>query len=760
MEIIVLVLLSIALISFGSLALKQNWRSNTNRYFFLFTLFTACWILINFISNEAKDYYVVLWSNKFIFIFSLLLLYYLYKFAFLYPETKREKNGVFETILLLFTILSVALSVSPFIVSEIKIFQDHSEINFAWGIGVYVGYVAIVFALFIKEIATKFKRTSGIERAKLQYLLLGVGLTAIGVFVTNLIFPIFFNIFVLSNIGPSFLIFFVGFTSFSIVKYRLFGIKFIIGQFINFLIGASLPYLSFYLVLAIDENFFGGTYTSTAYIAGTIISIIFAVTYSIIRNRSQEYFLGKFAYKGLNPSELSATYAKKISTELDLETLVQITIDTVKTTYEVENVGVVIFEVKSEKVIFSDIKSFLSTGLLPEELVAVTRYWDHLQKNTVISKEESKNLHDGVEVENVINLMNKHHLELILPLNRKVKLNGIVIVGSSKKHEFYTSEEIQLLDNLLINTSIAVGRSLLFEEVENFNNTLQQKIDEATREITKQKDDLEEALRKERDMLDILGHELRTPLSIARNAVMLLKGGIVDNKMDHEKQVQYINMAEENVKREVQLLETMLSTTKIDKDKLQLNFDKVDLLDVINDSFDGFKEKASKKGIELKFVPPQQAWVYGDRNRMQEISDNLIDNAIKYTNQGSVEIFINEDGQNIKFCVKDTGAGIPSEDLPNLGKKFYRVDTYLKSQGSIGGMEIVRPGGTGLGLYVTFGLIKAMNGTINIQSEVNKGSIFCVMIPKYTNQPINPNVQAMNSLDKFAQLKKEMEEKK
>lgn len=86
----------------------------------------------------------------------------------------------------------------------------------------------------------------------------------------------------------------------------------------------------------------------------------------------------------------------------------------------------------------------------------------------------------------------------------------------------------------------------------------------------------------------------------------------------------------------------------------------------------------------------------------------------------------------VKFSVIDTGEGIPKEDIPNLGKKFFRSRMYLDSS-SDNNMKVVRPGGTGIGLYVVFNLVKMMSGRVEIQSEVNKGSTFSVYLPKLSN---------------------------
>jgi len=105
----------------------------------------------------------------------------------------------------------------------------------------------------------------------------------------------------------------------------------------------------------------------------------------------------------------------------------------------------------------------------------------------------------------------------------------------------------------------------------------------------------------------------------------------------------------------------------------------------------------------------------------------LISNAIKYTNKGGVKIKVSHNKKFVKIDISDTGIGMSEEDLKNVGKKFYRSNQYLNKEGK--NVPLVRPGGSGLGLFVTFGLIKAHGGTIKVKSKLGKGSTFSFTLP-------------------------------
>ncbi|HLA49120.1 MAG TPA: ATP-binding protein, partial [Candidatus Saccharimonadales bacterium] len=113
-------------------------------------------------------------------------------------------------------------------------------------------------------------------------------------------------------------------------------------------------------------------------------------------------------------------------------------------------------------------------------------------------------------------------------------------------------------------------------------------------------------------------------------------------------------------------------------------------------------------------------YAFVDPNRLREVLQNLIDNAIKYTPQGTITISLTGDNSTVQLQVSDTGGGIPEEDIPHLFQKFYRVDSSMTR--SIGG--------TGLGLYISRKLIEMYNGHIWVESQLGKGSTFFINLPR------------------------------
>mgnify|MGYP003729766153 CR=1 FL=1 len=318
-------------------------------------------------------------------------------------------------------------------------------------------------------------------------------------------------------------------------------------------------------------------------------------------------------------------------------------------------------------------------------------------------------------IEKIINIKSL----AIYPLHDHGKISGVIIYFL-KNTNFTELEDgqKQLLQTYTYQIAIALENAKLYK---------------ALQEALAQ---LQEARRQERDMIDVMGHELRTPITIVRNALLILA-----QQYKFKKEVpldifeKYMEMAIESTRREMTLIETLLAATKIDARRIQFNKEKVNMLDVIDDAIEGQKHFADDRKIKINYEKPNQEFIaYADRVRTQEIVDNLLNNAVKYTQKGYVEIKIEKlNKEMLRVSIKDTGIGISKEDMQNLGKKFFRAKQYINTQS---GEAVVRPGGTGLGLYVVFGLVKAMGGEINIESKLGKGSTFSFTLPIYTGQKI------------------------
>ena len=317
------------------------------------------------------------------------------------------------------------------------------------------------------------------------------------------------------------------------------------------------------------------------------------------------------------------------------------------------------------------------------------------------------------------------NMNVSIPIVFDDEVIGAVVFATSKDS---FEDRIAALQLLTKSIGISIVNSQSFAEKERLVGQLKLKVDE-----------LEEIARKERDMLDILAHELRTPMSTIRNYYDVFAKGIqpVPGKMDQERFDKYDNTIRDNIKREINLLEAILTSAVMDSHKVNLRVEQVDLSKVLAVVTDNFKPEAEKKGLQLVNLQDigadpagvaQSTHVQGDPERIIQLVGNLVSNAIKYTQSGKISLSLRTADGVMGVSVEDSGEGIAPEDIPNLGKKFYRVNQHIAGVKE-GFKNFARPGGTGIGLYVAFELAKLMGGRVQVESELGKGSVFTLWLP-------------------------------
>ncbi len=221
------------------------------------------------------------------------------------------------------------------------------------------------------------------------------------------------------------------------------------------------------------------------------------------------------------------------------------------------------------------------------------------------------------------------------------------------------------------------------------------------------------------DFISNVSHELKTPLtSIKAMVEVLLEGGAEDSKLRKD----FLENINQEVDRLSRLVNDLLLLSRLESDKEFLNPVPTDFVTLINRAVSRFQPRAMKEGLTLSLdirgeIPPLKV----DVNYIDQVISNLIDNAIKYTpSGGKIDIIVEDLGKGIKVSVKDTGIGIPKEDLSRIFERFYRGDKSRNHS----------LGGVGLGLSIVKHIVEAHNGSVGVESEIGKGSTFYFILPK------------------------------
>ena len=267
----------------------------------------------------------------------------------------------------------------------------------------------------------------------------------------------------------------------------------------------------------------------------------------------------------------------------------------------------------------------------------------------------------------------------------------------------------------------------LNETAENLQQTVAQ--------LQHEHSELEKLERIRKDFVINVSHELRTPLaSIQGYTETLIDGAIADADYN----MRFLGIIRHNAERLARLTEDLLTLSRVEQKRQKFEFEIHFANALIHDAFEMMRPIAEKGRIELSEErAPEDTVVCCDSEAVSQILSNLMENAIKYTPAGGrISVGAQARGSMVEFFVRDTGIGIPEEDLPRLFERFYRVDKARSRE----------LGGTGLGLSIVKHLVAAHNGTTHVESRVHEGSTFSFTLPVNQTTPgpdtLNPEFTA------------------
>ena len=238
------------------------------------------------------------------------------------------------------------------------------------------------------------------------------------------------------------------------------------------------------------------------------------------------------------------------------------------------------------------------------------------------------------------------------------------------------------------------------------------------KELLEAKEKAEESDQLKSAFLANMSHEIRTPMNGILGFADLLKEPDLNGKERNE----FLEIIRKSGERMLDTVNDIIDISKIDSGQMEVSKSYFNVNQEIKDQYDLFKLEALSKGIELKLynrLSEQENSIFTDKNKLNSIISNLIKNAIKYTDKGSIEIHCNRKGVDFNFCLTDTGIGIPENRLHCIFNRFEQADIN----------DIHARAGSGLGLAITEAYVNMLGGDIGVESQEGKGSTFYFTIP-------------------------------
>jgi len=229
--------------------------------------------------------------------------------------------------------------------------------------------------------------------------------------------------------------------------------------------------------------------------------------------------------------------------------------------------------------------------------------------------------------------------------------------------------------------------------------------------------------RSESEFVSIASHELRTPMTIIQGNLSLMEDKYPEKFTDKEFR-HTINVLKISSARMIMIVNQFLNMTKLEQKKATFNLDAIDIVQTVNETLISFQPMIDAKNLQLKVeISPRLPKVKADAGRLQEVLSNLVGNAIKYTENGYIEVSASHEGNHITIRIKDTGKGIAAKNQELLFHKFQQATDNIFTRDD--------SHSTGLGLYISKLLVEQMGGSIALERSMpNEGSTFSITFPE------------------------------
>lgn len=696
----------------GLLVVLRNPKSWTNRLFFLHIATMNTWALFNVLSSQREGNLVMarlvlFWAVVFAFIFFL--------FVNTFPDKEFTLKKRYLILSSLLSVIAMGLTLSPLVFKEIVVPADGGLGSPAVGPGIALFALTVLFfdfgGLFL--LFRKVLRSKSSERVQVLYLFLGLGVMKIMIIVLNFILPTVFKDTRFIPYASIFMLPFVLFTSYAIVKHHLLDIRATVARALAYIVSLGFIGLVYGVVIfGLTSGFSLNENPSLQRVVYIAVALVTALLYQRTKSFFDRVTNRIFYQDAYDPQLFLDRLNTVLVAHIDMQPLLKLSAELIEQTLKTEFCAFIIKDsaTGSQRVIGAG-----GSRLDPKDIAFIVT--EYRSRNSVMLADDLGLTNSPLKV-----AISRNNIAVIVRLggNRNQSSQGYLLLGNKRSGNPYNRQDIQVLEIIANELVIAIQNALRFEEIQTFNVTLQDKVNAATRQLRKTNEKLKDLDQSKDEFISMASHQLRTPLTSVKGYVSMVMEG--DAGKLTKKQNELLAQAFASSQRMVYLISDLLNVSRLQTGKFVIENKPTELPEVVETELSQLTEAAKARNLELSYHKPAKfPALMLDETKIRQVIMNFVDNAIYYTPTGGhIKVELVDKPTSVEFTVVDDGLGVPKADQHHLFSKFYRAGNARKA----------RPDGTGLGLFMAQKVIVAQGGAIIFTSTEGKGSTFGFTLPK------------------------------
>lgn len=709
---VLLGIVGVASIIFGLMVLLYGGKLASTRWFFVAIVSNGLWAigLALFLTlSPGQSHVALLTAQTYYVTASLIALSML--MLILTLSSDKQSTGVRLVAIIPWILLSITIFLYPsFIIEEVVYRDTQYYAEMADGYAVYMVFFVAYYVISISAGIIRYMREKDkLLKTQLVSILGAYFIAGILGMIFDLLLPAAGN-YSLIWIGPLGTFIFIPIIYTAIVRYQLFDIRLAIVRSVGYALTISaMAGIYVLLAYAMSMVFFGGAVADGVGLspANIAIALILALIFQPIK-QFFDHWTNKIFYRGTYSREsFIRDFGKIISYDTNLALLLKRSGTFIKEKLNAESVS---FYVNGRTVFAAN--SHPKKRVLPTDIDMIGAYYrKHHEFPAVL-------VGDMVESDQIRGILKAYQVHIVLPLMLQGQALGFLFIGEHKSRG-YTMRDVRVIESIANELTIAVQNSLSVEEIRELNESLQQRVDVATKELRESNRQLQRLDEAKSEFVSMASHQLRTPLTSIKGYLDMVLQGDLGKVSATQRAV--LSEAFLSSERMVTLINDFLNISRLQTGKFVIDRTEGDLKELVVSQISMLQVIAKQHNLTIKetidkTVPSMNI----DVDKLRQVIVNFIDNAIYYSKPGTiVRVKLVREKGHIVFTVKDTGIGVPESEKAKLFTRFFRAQNARRR----------RPDGTGVGLFLAKKVVVLHGGQIIFESEEDKGSLFGFRVP-------------------------------